>query len=34
MGLFLVLSIFLQQEGSAESKPVESSDDLTGETYR
>jgi hypothetical protein len=31
IGIFLVLSIFLRQEGSAESKPVESSDDETGE---
>ncbi len=31
IGVFLVLSIFLRQEGSAESKPVDSSDDETGE---
>ncbi|EJW11603.1 hypothetical protein A33M_2962 [Rhodovulum sp. PH10] len=32
MGTFLLLSIVLRQQGSAESKPVESSDDETGET--
>ncbi|MCQ8242330.1 hypothetical protein NFI88_15970 [Acetobacteraceae bacterium KSS12] len=32
MGLYLVLSIFLRQEGSSESKPVGASDDDTGET--
>jgi hypothetical protein len=30
IGLFLVLSIFLRQEGSAESKPVKSSNEETG----
>ena len=32
LGIFLVLSIFLRQEGSAESKPVESGDAETGTT--
>lgn len=34
IGAFIVLSIFLRQEGSAESKPVDSKDDDTGETNR
>ncbi len=34
IGAFLVLSIFLRQEGSAESKPVRSSDRETGETNK
>ncbi len=34
MGLFLVLSIYLRQQGSAESKPVLSRDDETGETNK
>lgn len=34
IAVFVVLSIFLQQEGSAESKPVESSDGETGETNK
>lgn len=32
MGVFMALTIFLQQESSAESKPVEASDEETGET--
>lgn len=32
MGTFLLLSVFLRQEGSAESKPVEAADEETGET--
>ena len=31
IGLYIVLSIYLRQEDSAESKPPESSDDATGE---
>ena len=31
LGLFLVLSIFLRQEGSSESKPVKSSNEETGD---
>ena len=34
IALFIVLSIFLRQEGSAESKPVESSNRETGETNK
>lgn len=34
MGVFLVLSIFLRQQGSAESKPVNSSDDETGDANK
>ncbi|MGI8435880.1 MAG: DUF6766 family protein [Chthoniobacterales bacterium] len=34
IAVFIVLSIFLRQEGSAESKPVESSDGETGETNK
>lgn len=34
MGLFLVLSIFLRQENSAESKPVWAPDDSTGDTNK
>jgi hypothetical protein len=34
IGVFLVPSIFLRQEGSAESKPVNSSDTETGETNK
>jgi hypothetical protein len=34
IGIFLVLSIFLRQEGSAESKPVESSNEETGDTNK
>jgi hypothetical protein len=32
MAMFLVLSVFLRQEGSAESKPVGAGDDETGKT--
>lgn len=32
IGIYIVLSIFLRQKGSAESKPVESSDEDTGDT--
>ncbi|MGI8821557.1 MAG: DUF6766 family protein [Chthoniobacterales bacterium] len=34
IAVFVVLSIFLRQEGLAESKPVESSDEETGETNK
>ncbi|MGB8476361.1 MAG: DUF6766 family protein, partial [Candidatus Acidiferrum sp.] len=34
IGVFIILSIFLRQEGSAESKPVEESDQATGETNK
>lgn len=34
MGAFLVFSIFLRQENSAESKPLESNDEETGETNK
>lgn len=34
IGLFVVLSIFLRQEGSPESKPVNASNDATGETNK
>ena len=34
IGLFIILSIFLRQEGSAESKPVEDSDEEAGETNK
>jgi hypothetical protein len=34
IGAFVVLSIFLRQEGSAESKPVGSRDEQTGETNK
>ncbi len=32
--LFVVLSVFLRQQDSAESKPVESSDETTGEANK
>jgi hypothetical protein len=31
IGVYLILSIYLRQQGSPESKPVESSDETTGE---
>lgn len=34
IGVFIVLSIFLREQGSAESKPVESTDEETGETNK
>ncbi len=34
IGIFIILSIFLREEGSAESKPVESTDEETGETNK
>lgn len=34
IGVFIILSIFLREEGSAESKPVESTDEETGETNK
>lgn len=34
MGAFIVLSIYLRERGSAESKPVSSSDEETGETNK
>lgn len=34
IGLYIVLSIFLRQQGSSESKPVHSSDDETGEANK
>jgi hypothetical protein len=34
IALYIVLSIFLRQEGSAESKPPEAGDDSTGEANK
>ncbi len=34
IGLYVLLSVFLRQEGSPESKPVESHDDETGEANK
>jgi hypothetical protein len=34
IAVFVVLSIFLRQQDSAESKPVESSDHTTGKAYK
>jgi len=34
IGMFLLLTIYFRQEGSAESKPVQSQDDETGETNK
>ena len=34
IGIYIVLSIFLRQEGSAESKPTDSSNEATGETNK
>ena len=32
IGIYMILSIYLRQEGSPESKPVDSSDEATGDS--
>lgn len=34
LAIYIILSIFLRQQGSPESKPVDSSNDVTGKTNR